>query len=155
MQSSWNGAAACCALPWSLVALWSCCYRHWPCTRNRAFYAMTTLFGAAFGVSFSLFQDLTWQMLPLKIKLANAMGFNVMSRLLGIGLGNFICGLILDMSYSGKTNAFGDDIYAFGGYVALCCISGLLLLGSTLVANHAIQAAMRLLEQVPDTTHTA
>merc|ERR1719401_261341 len=90
-------------------------------SRDRAFYTMTGFFGAAFGVSFSLFQDLTWQILPPEVNFANAMGFNVMSRLLGVGLGNFFCGIILDMSYKGGQVA---TVYEPVGYVIMCCFSG-------------------------------
>lgn len=64
--------------------------------RNVVFHSMAILLGAAFGGAFSRFQDLTWQLLPPNVDVGNAMGFNVMCRLLGVGIGNFLAGLILD-----------------------------------------------------------
>lgn len=108
--------------------------------RDRAYYSITILFGTAFGVSFALFQDLTWQILPPEVNFANAMGFNVMSRLLGVGLGNFFCGVILDVSLD-KTGA-KDSVYAPVGYVIMCTFSGLAVLLSTAVASNAIKISI-------------
>lgn len=106
--------------------------------RDRAYYIMTVCFGFSFGVSFSLFQDLTWQMLPPEVNFATAMGFNVMSRLAGVGLGNFLCGLILEMSYDVVD---GMVVYSIAGYVIMCTLSGIAILVSTAVATSAIKLA--------------
>jgi len=71
-------------------------------TRLLAFYILAVFFGASFGSAFSRFQDCTWAELPDDADMANAMGFNVMSRLLGVGLGNFIAGIVLDCYYIGE-----------------------------------------------------
>mmetsp|Transcript_17896 Transcript_17896/g.36140 ORF Transcript_17896/g.36140 Transcript_17896/m.36140 type:complete len:451 (+) Transcript_17896:1-1353(+) len=107
-------------------------------TRGRAYYTIAALFGASFGTSFSLFQDLTWQILPQEVNFANAMGFNVMSRLLGVGLGNFLAGLILDATYE---TVDGRSGYRVSGYVIMCLFSGVSVLVSSAVANSAIEQA--------------
>mmetsp|Transcript_14758 Transcript_14758/g.26590 ORF Transcript_14758/g.26590 Transcript_14758/m.26590 type:complete len:685 (-) Transcript_14758:53-2107(-) len=98
------------------------------------FYVTAAVFGYTFGLSFSQFQGITWQLLPPGIDLANAMGFNVMSRLLGLGVGNFIAGLILDFFYVDTGDDALDDFssggYGFIGYVTMCTASGI----ATLIA---------------------
>ena len=58
--------------------------------RDAVFYILASIFGFAFGSAFARFQDLTWQVLPPLPDgdVANAMGFNVMCRLFGVGLGD-------------------------------------------------------------------
>jgi len=111
-------------------------------SRKRVFFVLAGFFGAAFGAAFSLFQDLTWQLLPPDVSCANAMGFNVMSRLLGIGLGNFGAGLILDYSYSqlGAADMSGV-VYRPEGYAIMCGCCFVATLTSSAVAYSAISAA--------------
>lgn len=78
---------------------------------QRAFYALAVVFGGSFGSAFSRFQDCTWAELPANSDVANAMGFNVMSRLLGVGLGNFGAGLILDLFYTGAEVATTQEVH--------------------------------------------
>jgi len=129
--------------------------------RNVVFYCFSTIFGGAFGACFSLFQDMTWQLLPPDIHVANAMGFNVMSRLLGVGLGNFIAGIILEFSYQGErlestemtaatavagSLVSGDAlvrVYSPGGYVIMCTCSGVAVLISAALARSATGVAAR------------
>jgi len=102
-----------------------------------AFYMIATLCGFGFGLSFSQFQGITWQLLPLGIDLANAMGFNVMSRLLGLGVGNFIAGIILDFFYVDIATAspgITDGGYSFTGYVFMCTASGMATLGAAILS---------------------
>lgn len=106
--------------------------------RQNAYYLMISCFGFSFGVSFSLFQDLTWQMLPPDVNFATAMGFNVMSRLAGVGLGNFLCGVILDMSFR---KIDGMVVYNVSGYIIMCTFSGIAVLISTRIASTAINQA--------------
>mmetsp|Transcript_78918 Transcript_78918/g.139689 ORF Transcript_78918/g.139689 Transcript_78918/m.139689 type:complete len:675 (-) Transcript_78918:31-2055(-) len=96
------------------------------------FYISAGLTGYAFGLAFSQFQGITWQLLPPGIDLANAMGFNVMCRLLGIGVGNFIAGVILDFFFIDidESMSVGGGGYSFIGYFLMCTASGL----ATLVA---------------------
>jgi len=114
-------------------------------SRDHAYYTITAFFGAAFGTSFSLFQDLTWQILPQEVNFANAMGFSVMSRLLGIGLGNFLCGIFLDLSY--ESGPDGSVSYKPLGYVVMCTFSGLCVLCSTAIASSAIAQAKEVDEE--------
>jgi len=115
--------------------------------RNNSFMLLSTLFGASFGISFSLFQDLTWKTMPPDGNVACAMGFNVMCRLSGIGLGNCICGIILDLSYTGGRNSFGDQVYGIGGYVIMCSLSGLMMFCATAVARNGLTYAVALLDE--------
>jgi len=72
-------------------------------SKTKFFFAFSVLFGATFGSGYARFQDAVWQVLPSQdMGQANAMGFNTMCRLLGIGIGNFVAGLMLDFFYTGK-----------------------------------------------------
>uniref|UniRef100_A0A7S4SF09 Major facilitator superfamily (MFS) profile domain-containing protein n=1 Tax=Alexandrium monilatum TaxID=311494 RepID=A0A7S4SF09_9DINO len=106
--------------------------------RNVVFYVFTVVFGGSFGMCFTIFQELTWQLLPPGVRVANAMGFNVMSRLFGVGLGNFLSGMILDMAYSDKTNG-----YLVWGYWVMHSFSGVVVLVSIPVAFSVIGMARR------------
>jgi len=64
--------------------------------RFELFYPLTALFGLTFGLGYSRFQDATWRVLPVDCDMANAMGFNVMARNFGLGVGNFGFGCILE-----------------------------------------------------------
>merc|ERR1719253_1916574 len=60
------------------------------------FYPLVVIFGATFGLGYSRFQDATWRLLPANCDMANAMGFNVMARNFGLGVGNFFFGALLE-----------------------------------------------------------
>jgi len=117
--------------------------------RSHAFYILASLFGAAFGAAFSVFQDLTWQLLPPDANFATAMGFNVMSRLLGIGLGNFVAGIILDLSYS-EIGAASEPgmVYRPVGYAIMCSCCFAANLTSSAVAYSAISAGRSEMEHL-------
>merc|ERR1719265_89443 len=67
-----------------------------PGTRTALFYLIAVAFGASFGAVYARFQDLTWSLLPPGVDIANAMGFAATCKLAGVGIGNFIAGVILD-----------------------------------------------------------
>eukprot|EP00929_Paragymnodinium_shiwhaense_P002759 TRINITY_DN103043_c0_g1_i1.p1 TRINITY_DN103043_c0_g1~~TRINITY_DN103043_c0_g1_i1.p1 ORF type:complete len:723 (-),score=152.40 TRINITY_DN103043_c0_g1_i1:24-2192(-) len=77
--------------------------------RRKVFFGVAVVFGGCFGYGYSLLQECTWYVLPAagadeqqqRTGQANAMGFNTMCRLLGIGVGNFLAGLVLDCYYTG------------------------------------------------------
>jgi len=102
------------------------------------FICITALFGGSFGMAFTMFQELTWQLLPDGVEVANAMGFNVMCRLLGVGLGNFVSGMILDLSYTGE--AADGAVYDPIGYVIMCTLSGLAVATSCYTAHLCYEA---------------
>lgn len=109
-------------------------------SRTVAFYALSALSGACFGASFTRFQDCTWDILPAGANVANAMGFNVMCRLFGVGLGNFIAGIILDQFPDTNLYPGGShEGYMPMGYVILCTGSGLLILVSGALITGVIQ----------------
>merc|ERR1719162_2198191 len=60
------------------------------------FYPLVVIFGSAFGLGYSRFQDATWRLLPRNCDMANAMGFNVMARSFGLGVVNFFFGALLE-----------------------------------------------------------
>lgn len=60
------------------------------------FYPLVVIFGGTFGLGYSRFQDATWRLLPYNCDMANAMGFNVMARNFGLGIGNFFFGALLE-----------------------------------------------------------
>lgn len=105
-------------------------------TRCAMLIFIAVLFGAAFGAAFTLFQDLTWQLLPVGVRVANSMGFSVMSRLFGVGLGNFISGMILDLAYSDATLG-----YKTWGYVVMHTFSGIVVLASVPIALKVVRMA--------------
>jgi len=110
--------------------------------RSTAFFVFSIIFGATFGSGYARFQDALWQVLPAGQDKgqANSMGFNTMCRLLGLGVGNFCAGLILDCFYTGNippelqkggnqgesllSGLFDDgqtsQIYTTMGYVLMC-----------------------------------
>jgi hypothetical protein len=130
-----------------------------------AFYALAVCFGGAFGSAFSRFQDCTWSEIPESADMANALGFNVMSRLLGVGLGNFIAGVILDCFYTGEAIITSQkpmpasllsfhvgfsagtremsQVYSTAGYVALCGYCAILVFFSVWIAWSALQAGRK------------
>mmetsp|Transcript_45917 Transcript_45917/g.121756 ORF Transcript_45917/g.121756 Transcript_45917/m.121756 type:complete len:609 (-) Transcript_45917:138-1964(-) len=71
-------------------------YAHETSTRVTLFYLGCALYGSCFGSSFSRFQDTSWELLPPNADWGNAMGFNVMARNFGVGMGNVIAGIELD-----------------------------------------------------------
>jgi len=106
--------------------------------QRASFFFITAVFGASFGMAFTMFQELTWQLLPDGIEVANAMGFNVMCRLLGVGLGNFVSGLVLDLSYTG--GATNGAVYDPLGYLLMCTLSGLVVMISCYTAHLCYEA---------------
>mmetsp|Transcript_46197 Transcript_46197/g.100387 ORF Transcript_46197/g.100387 Transcript_46197/m.100387 type:complete len:671 (+) Transcript_46197:164-2176(+) len=136
-------------------------------SRDCAFHIVAALFGIAFGSAFTRFQDITWQLLPPGADVANAMGFNVMSRLLGLGIGNFLAGLILDSFYLGGSftnpastwqhykgwhleysNEKVEPVYSPFGYVVMCTCCAMCVFASSAIAYSAIGAARAELEAV-------
>eukprot|EP00746_Dinoflagellata_sp_MGD_P162935 gnl/MRDRNA2_/MRDRNA2_90692_c0_seq1.p1 gnl/MRDRNA2_/MRDRNA2_90692_c0~~gnl/MRDRNA2_/MRDRNA2_90692_c0_seq1.p1 ORF type:complete len:589 (-),score=105.38 gnl/MRDRNA2_/MRDRNA2_90692_c0_seq1:3-1769(-) len=89
-------------------------------TRLCWFYTAGILMGTAFGSVYALFQSCMWKLLPENASdVANAMGFAALCKCVGIGLGNFAAGFILD-AFSVSTHE-----YAIGGYWAVavtCCV---------------------------------
>mmetsp|Transcript_68504 Transcript_68504/g.132271 ORF Transcript_68504/g.132271 Transcript_68504/m.132271 type:complete len:640 (+) Transcript_68504:72-1991(+) len=118
--------------------------------QTSVFFCMTVLFGGSFGMAFTMFQELTWQLLPEGVEVANAMGFNVMSRLLGVGLGNFVSGMLLDLSYTG--GAAGGAVYDPMGYLVMCTLSGIAVALSCYVAHRCYEAHKSLVISAPTGT---
>lgn len=73
--------------------------RLWSSVSHRmiVFTVIVCLLGVCCGQAYARFQDLTWRLLPKeKIDISNAMGYSVMLRNAGTGVGNFISGLVLN-----------------------------------------------------------
>jgi len=100
-------------------------------TRMISFYAIALVYGGCFGNTFTRFQDVTWKLLPKNVAWANAMGFNVMGRNLGVGLGNFVAGLILELFV-------GTDGYRPVGYFMMTGACGLVILACAFVGHAAM-----------------
>lgn len=134
------------------------------------FYCMALMMGYAFGTCFSRFQDCTWQLLPANCDMANSMGFNVMSRNAGVGFGNFLAGMALDVfpsrrhtiadvavkyrnwlhfSHPGMIIQWLHEVpgYTAMGYYVMCGTSGLLVLISGVVTYRAGRKAAELAEE--------
>jgi len=82
--------------------------------RVATFYTLAAFFGCSFGSVYARFQDCTWSLIPSGADIANLMGFAAMAKLIGIGIGNFVAGLILDSYTTGR------DTYEIKGYVVMC-----------------------------------
>jgi MFS family permease len=91
-------------------------------TRLRTFYMVACLLGVSFGSVYSRFQDCTWSLLPTKTDVANLMGFAGMSKLAGVGIGNFAIGMILDafIMDPSRVSVGGNEHYEFRGYLWMC-----------------------------------
>jgi len=106
--------------------------------RTCTFYAIAVLFGAAFGSVYSRFQECTWSLLPPGIDIANAMGFAAMCKLAGVGVGNFLAGIVLDIC-----NARGHNL---SGYFIMCTLCAFVVLFSAKLANEVAATALKALD---------
>ncbi|CAJ1450160.1 unnamed protein product [Effrenium voratum] len=113
------------------------------------FFVIAIFFGFCFGAAYVRFQDLTWVLVPESSDWANTMGFNVMCRNAGIGLGNFLAGIILNLfAMQGYTEVVSvtpekmqiehQAAYAPSGYYVMCGASGVAVLISALLASQAV-----------------
>jgi len=137
--------------------------------KENYFYVMASMMGFAFGTVFSRFQDCTWQLLPANCDMANSMGFNVMSRNAGVGFGNFLAGMALDLfpahrhtvsdvvkhrkwlhfSHPGMIINYLHEVpgYTPMGYYVMCGSSGILVLFSAIAAYLSGKRAAELSQQ--------
>jgi hypothetical protein len=98
-------------------------------------YPIVLGLGITFGLGYSRFQDATWRMLPSRCDMANAMGFNVMARSLGLVIGTLLSGCLLQlfrlhsMGSIGPANAtitatpeltISQQVYGVAGYDWMC-----------------------------------
>mmetsp|Transcript_50079 Transcript_50079/g.79938 ORF Transcript_50079/g.79938 Transcript_50079/m.79938 type:complete len:533 (+) Transcript_50079:36-1634(+) len=120
-----------------------------PETRMVYFYGIAIAMGFCFGAAYTRFQDITWSLIPEDAEWANVMGFNVMCRNTGVGLGNFLAGVILNMfamqGYtevvsvsSERMNLEHQAAYESTGYYVMCGASGVAVLISALLATHSV-----------------
>lgn len=120
-----------------------------PETRMVYFYGIAISLGFCFGAAYTRFQDITWSLIPEDAEWANVMGFNVMCRNAGVGLGNFLAGIILDMfamqGYtevvsvsSERMNLEHQAAYESTGYYVMCGASGVAVLIAALLATHSV-----------------
>mmetsp|Transcript_99898 Transcript_99898/g.187957 ORF Transcript_99898/g.187957 Transcript_99898/m.187957 type:complete len:665 (-) Transcript_99898:87-2081(-) len=93
-----------------------------------SFYMLAALFGAAFGSVYARFQDCTWSLLRPGVDIANAMGYAAMCKLAGVGIGNFLAGIMLDFYASGSNS------YEYRGYVIMCAFCALVVFISAALA---------------------
>jgi len=90
--------------------------------RLAVLYAVGACLGLAFGSVYVRYQECTWTLLPDGADVANAMGFSAMTKMAGVGIGNFVVGLILDYYSSGSSG----EMYELGGYLimsAFCAVT--------------------------------
>jgi len=106
--------------------------------RTASFYAIALLFGAAFGTVYSRFQECTWSLLPPGVDIANAMGFAAMSKLAGVGIGNFLAGIILDICASHG--------HSMSGYFIMCTLCASVVLYSAKLANEVGATALEAMD---------
>jgi len=103
--------------------------------RTVCFYAIGLFYGASFGSVYAHFQECTWSLLPPGVDVANAMGFAAMCKLAGVGLGNFLAGVILDICNSHS--------FIMGGYFVMCFLGTLLVVLSAKLAAEVGEAALK------------
>lgn len=110
--------------------------------RYSVFAFLAMLLGCCFGSGFARFQDINWQLIPNGADVANCMGFNIMCRLFGVGLGNFAAGVMLDLFEYPESQRSWQRWYLEGshssnvlvqvyqpqGYVVMCCGSAFVCL---------------------------
>merc|ERR1712008_600186 len=102
--------------------------------RTVCFYIIAVLFGGAFGSVYSRFQECTWSILPQGVDIANAMGFAAMCKLAGVGIGNFLAGIILDICTSRG--------HSLSGYFIMCPLCAFVVLSSAKLANEVAATAL-------------
>merc|ERR1719313_413700 len=103
--------AVCCVMP---------CVSFLPASQDHrlvAFYVVSFFLGLAFGSVYARFQACTWSLLPPHVDVANAMGFAAVAKLVGIGIGNFAAGFILD-GFRASVDKTGQS-YNFVGYMVM------------------------------------
>lgn len=103
--------------------------------RLTAYYMFAGLFGFSFGSVYARFQDCIWSLLPNGGDIANLMGFAAMSKLAGVGIGNFVAGLILDHFAIG-------DTYEFKGYILMCAFCAVVVGVAAVLAWSVGQTAL-------------
>merc|ERR1719410_2653302 len=106
--------------------------------RTVSFYIIAILFGGAFGSVYSRFQECTWSILPQGIDVANAMGFAAMCKLAGVGVGNFLAGIILDVC-----NTYS---LVLSGYFIMCTFCSVVVMMSAKLAHEVSVTALKALE---------
>lgn len=137
------------------------------------FYCMALIMGYAFGTVYSRFQDFTWQFLPENCDMANCMGFNVMSRNAGVGFGNFLIGMTLDLfpaprhTVADVANIYwwnavhpgaithylhASPGYTHTGYYVMCTSSGFLVIVSSIISYCAGRKAAALSQEAEPLT---
>jgi len=100
------------------------------------FYVVSFLLGLTFGSVYSRFQACTWSLLPPHVDIANAMGFASVAKLVGVGIGNFVAGLILD-GFRTTVDMNGQN-YGFIGYLVMNWSSaGCVFFSAALVLTYA------------------
>jgi hypothetical protein len=111
-----------------------------------AFYVCALLLGHTFGAGFARFQDITWQLIPAGVDVANAMGFNIMCRLFGVGIGNFIAGALLEFfKFSEEAHLHSTKWYnRFDTAAALHVSLPVYLVSSYIVCNIAKRIQLEL-----------
>lgn len=101
----------CCIMP---------CVSFLPASQQRrliCFYVVSFFLGLTFGSVYSRMQACTWSLLPANVDIANAMGFAAVAKLVGVGIGNMVAGLILD-AFRTTIDVNGQN-YSFVGYLVM------------------------------------
>jgi len=106
--------------------------------RTVCFYIIAVLFGGAFGSVYSRFQECTWSILPRGIDVANAMGFAAMCKLAGVGIGNFLAGIILDVC--------NMHSLVLSGYFIMCTLCSVVVMMSARLAHQVADTALKAFE---------
>jgi hypothetical protein len=82
------------------------------------FYGVTAFMGVCFGSCYTRFKSCSWILLPPGVDVGNAMGVTASSQLVGVGIGNFCVGVILE-----QFKIQGEDHNSITGYVLMCFFS--------------------------------
>lgn len=92
-------------------------------------YGVGAVKGAAFGGIYNIMQPVTWEFIPEMWRsgtgsVSRAMSWISVCRSVGVGVGNFIGGFILDFAKTHSAVAMAPEAYPLSGYIGLFIFTG-------------------------------
>lgn len=92
-------------------------------------YGVAAVKGAAFGGIYNIMQPVTWEFIPEMWRsgtgsVSRAMSWISVCRSVGVGVGNFVGGFILDFAKTHSAVASSPEAYPLSGYIGLFVFTG-------------------------------